>query len=91
MGAQDCRALCGGAPVMRLAKATRQPTSASTRVVENSQRVGNPSIRPVGARFGNGNPPTKRAQWLEENRKAIAAENVRVDRHGAFGDGWRSF
>ena len=33
----------------------------------------------------------KRAQWLEENREAIAAYNEHVDGHGTFSDGVRSF
>lgn len=33
----------------------------------------------------------KRAQWLEDNREAIAAYNEHVDGHGTFSDGVRSF
>ena len=33
----------------------------------------------------------KQAQWLEENREAINANNQFVDKNGVFSDGWRSF
>ena len=33
----------------------------------------------------------RRAQWLEENREAIAEYNARIERDGLFSDGFRSF
>jgi antitoxin CcdA len=30
-------------------------------------------------------------RWLAENRAAIVAYNERVDIHGVFSDGWRTF
>jgi antitoxin CcdA len=31
----------------------------------------------------------KEAQWLRENRQAIADYNADVDKNGVFGDSWR--
>lgn len=33
----------------------------------------------------------QRAQWLAENRDAIAGYNAQVEQHGVFSDGQRSF
>ena len=33
----------------------------------------------------------RRAHWLKGNREAIEAYNERVERHGVFSDGLRSF
>ena len=33
----------------------------------------------------------RRAEWLENNQRAIDAYNADVDAHGAFSDGVRSF
>ncbi|MDD5037233.1 MAG: type II toxin-antitoxin system CcdA family antitoxin [Methylococcaceae bacterium] len=33
----------------------------------------------------------KREKWRDENREAVEAYNRRVEEHGVFSDGWRSF